>query len=124
MAMKKSGNWRIGVLVGCVVAVGGAIVLRLFFIQVRGHELYRLLAEQQHNVAEELLPKRGTIFFQDRSKRTQGAADVSRVPAATQKQGYLAYAIPRLVPKDSVGALSEQLASLLHLEAALIEQRL
>ena len=122
--MKKTGNWRIGVLAGCVMAVGGAIVLRLFFIQIRGHELYRLLAEQQHGVAEQLLPKRGTIFFQDRSKRAQDAADISRVPAATQKQGYLAYAIPRLVPKDSAEPLSQQLASLLGLDAIVIRQRL
>ena len=39
---------------------------RLFVLQIVDHKKYESLAARQHNVSEEILPERGSIFMQDK----------------------------------------------------------
>ncbi|MDO8557787.1 MAG: penicillin-binding protein 2 [bacterium] len=121
--MKKAGGGRIFILSACIACIGGVIVLRLFFIQIKDHEFYRILAQNQHQFDEELYPRRGEIFFQDRSDRSRNGITALQ-PAAVNKRGYFAYAIPRDVPKENIQETGKQIASILKLDSKVVDERL
>lgn len=80
----------------------GAIVLRLFFLQIANHNYYKDLAENQHSVFEDLIPKRGEIFLKEGQEL---------YPAAVNKNTKMAFAVPREIKDPSAQAkiLSEKL---------------
>lgn len=72
-----------------------ALIVRLFSLQVLGHEYYKNLAENQHQVYKTLVPTRGEIFAADR-KSGKPVAVVTNIekdlvyavpPEITDKQG-------------------------------------
>src|SRR3989338_2005626 len=122
--MKRLLSGRIIILSCGVVLARLGIALRLFFIQIRQHEFYRTLALSQHMISQELAPKRGDIFLQDRSKSGTGTFTEDLMPIAVTKKGFFAYAIPRDIPRERVGEISKMLSEELGLDAAIVEQRL
>jgi cell division protein FtsI (penicillin-binding protein 3)/stage V sporulation protein D (sporulation-specific penicillin-binding protein) len=64
--MKKFGNLRFYALLVFIFLIAGCIVARLFSLQIIKHGLYTALAEGQHTMLEELVPRRGEIFIQEK----------------------------------------------------------
>ena len=63
-----SANGRIAILLILLIIIAGAIVTRLFLIQVVRGVSYNLLARKQQQTLQELVPQRGEILVQDRYK--------------------------------------------------------
>ncbi|PJA64187.1 MAG: cell division protein FtsI, partial [Candidatus Portnoybacteria bacterium CG_4_9_14_3_um_filter_40_10] len=60
--MKKKREWQIYFLLFVLFFIFGVVVCRLFFIQVLKHSVYAALAENQNQISQKLIPKRGEIF--------------------------------------------------------------
>ncbi len=75
--------FRYGVLVFAVL-----IVLKLFFIQVFQHDFYEALASGQHDLFQELIPKRGDVYLHD-------FKDDALVRVAVNQELAFVYADPR-----------------------------
>lgn len=86
---------------------GSAIILRLGVLQVVDAHAYREIAEGQHALYEELVPRRGSIFVQDFD-------DSTWYPVATTEPRALLYADPRKVT-DPVG-VGRAIASIVHMD--------
>ncbi len=69
-----------------MIALG--IAARFFQLQVLEHDLYRVLASDQHEVQASLIPRRGTIYVRDR-------ADKKVFPVAMDRDAWQVYAVPR-----------------------------
>lgn len=69
---------------------GSAIVLRLVVLQLVEGNHYRALAEGQHALYEQLVPRRGSLYVQDFN-------DPTWYPVATTEPRAFLYADPRLV---------------------------
>jgi cell division protein FtsI/penicillin-binding protein 2 len=82
------------------------IAFRLFGLQIVQHDFYQALASGQHEIFEELIPRRGDILIHD-------GKDGTTVPLATTQELAFVYAEPRRV-EDPV-AVSEFFAVLLGL---------
>lgn len=95
---------RINVLTVICLAMLAVLVVRLFDLQILRHSYYMALAESQRQRASELRPHRGTIYVSEGS----AAGDVDTFPVATNKRGYIAYAVPRDMPNPR--EIAEQLA--------------
>jgi cell division protein FtsI/penicillin-binding protein 2 len=78
-------NFRLYVLTGWVIILFALIVFRLYSLQVSAYDFYRTLADNQHTILRELTPKRGEIFFQDRTGLYQ---------AAVNRDTKMVYAVP------------------------------
>lgn len=93
----------LSIVVGLFVA---GIIVRLFLLQVVRHGLYVALAEDQHGLAEKLVPVRGSIYMRD-------AASPSELFAvATNRELKLVFAVPKSVsdPKTTTEKLAPILA--------------
>ena len=77
-------NYRIYILVFFVFAAAGAILFRLYNLQVTAHAYYEELASNQHKIYEDLVPKRGEIFAKDGS---------GYYPVAVNRELSLVYAV-------------------------------
>lgn len=86
---------RIGVLVFLVFAVGSIVFLRLYSLQVSAHSFYKELADNQHSVFKNLVPKRGEIYLKDK----EGVYSV-----AVNRDTKMAYAVPKEIENPSVTA--------------------
>jgi len=82
---------RLWVVQAVVLAFAGALVIRLFTLQVVRHDAYAAIAENQHNLSAKLTPERGDIFVRDRAN-----ADV-KFPLATNRNEPLVYAVPTAI---------------------------
>lgn len=104
---------RIRFLALSVLVIAAAIVSKLYLLQVRSHEYYKELADNQHSILESLFPKRGEIFLKD---------DDGLRPVAVNKETKMAYAVPREMedPKGAAAAL----APVLGLDQGELENRL
>lgn len=85
-----------------VVAFAGVIVLKLVFLQIFQHGFYEALASGQHELFQELIPERGSIYVHD-------FKDETLVPVAINQQLAFVYADPRLIedPEDVAEAIGE-----------------
>jgi cell division protein FtsI/penicillin-binding protein 2 len=91
---KESNLTRRLVGVGLLMSLGFfAIVARLFQLQVLEHEAYKILADDQHASASQLVPWRGSILLKDRF-------DGTLHPVATDREVWQVFAIPREI-KDA-----------------------
>ncbi|PLX21131.1 hypothetical protein C0584_03470 [Candidatus Parcubacteria bacterium] len=63
---------RINVVIAIIFLLGGAVIYKLYHLQVLNHDLYVALASSQHQVLNTLEPERGKIFIQDRGRDGQG----------------------------------------------------
>lgn len=88
---------RVGALLFAVV-----IISKLFLLQVVNHGFYEALASGQHELYQELIPDRGTIYVHD-------LKDETLVPVATNQQLAFVYADPRLIedPDETAKMIGE-----------------
>lgn len=95
-------SWRIYALVFLFFAIGGFILLRFYSLQVGQYEQYRALAEGQHSIFKNLVPKRGEIFLKDRT---------GLYPLAVNRETKMAYAVPTEIenPAETAFAMAASL---------------
>lgn len=101
---KSEINNRLHVILAIILLLIGALVYRLYDIQLLKHDLYIALASDQHQVSERLEPKRGRIFIQDSKEENENL-----YPFAINKEFALIYAVPSKVenPKETAEKLFE-----------------
>jgi cell division protein FtsI/penicillin-binding protein 2 len=106
-------HWRIYALVFFVFVAASIIAIRLYSVQVVAYGKYKLIAENQHKIFQELNPKRGEIYLQDEKEL---------YPLAINKELQMAYVVPKEVEdKDkTIWALS----SALGLETNFLKEKL
>ncbi|TSC70711.1 MAG: cell division protein FtsI (penicillin-binding protein 3) [Parcubacteria group bacterium Gr01-1014_70] len=97
---------RLTVLGGIIAVIAGAILVRLFFLQISYADEYEETAAKQHADAQSLFPARGDIFFED----TEGTL----VPAAITKRMYALAGNPQKMVNPA--AVYEKLAPLIKLD--------
>lgn len=75
-----SGRGRILILTICICIVTTTVLVRLFATSVSDHSEYKAMADDQQNVVQKILPKRGTIWLQDYAggKTTVAAQSIQR----------------------------------------------
>ena len=96
--LTKANNNRINLIMAVIFLFSGAIIFRLFSLQVTQHDYYLAMASDQQQVYSLLEPKRGRIFFQDSAKNSGD----NLYPIATNKDFALIYAIPKNFKKADV----------------------
>ena len=101
---KKDTNSRLRFVMVAVFLLLGAIITRLFFLQVKNNDYYTALAAGQQQVFSKLSPERGQIFF---SSSMPGENDGILFPLATNKNFALLYAVPKDI--DDPQAMAEKL---------------
>lgn len=91
--VKSSGSFKLRIyLIGLFFFVlGGLLVARLFFIQVKEHDFYEAKADRQYNSykSKETISIRGDVYFKE--------ANGTLISAATIKEGFLAALNPKLI---------------------------
>ncbi len=100
-------NWRIYALVFLFFAIILVLLLRFYNLQVAQYTQYRALAEGQHSLFQNLIPKRGEIFMKDKD---------GLYPAAVNRETKMAYAVPKEIENASEAAFA--VAPILQLDAA------
>lgn len=76
---------RINLLFFVLLFIGGAIIVRLYSLQVLSYSSYKALSENQHSILKSLVPSRGEIFLSDKS---------GEYPLAVNRESKLAFAVP------------------------------
>jgi cell division protein FtsI/penicillin-binding protein 2 len=104
---------RIFALFFLIFLVSGAIGLKLYSLQVSAYSYYKALADNQHSIFSNLIPKRGEIFFQDKS---------GPYPVAVNKNTQMAYAVPKEI-EDSIST-AKSLSQALGLDEKDLENKL
>ena len=97
---------RLTILGGVILVLAGAVVVRLFFLQVSQADEYGDTASRQHRGGISSLPARGDIFFADK----EGTV----VPAAVTKRTYILAGNPQKM-KDPAAAY-EKVAGITDIE--------
>jgi len=81
-------------LVGLLAALFGLfIIARLFTLQIWQHSLYTAIAAGKHEIIQELLPERGTIYIQDGSTGHP-------VPVAMNRDVFIVFADTRKITEN------------------------
>jgi cell division protein FtsI/penicillin-binding protein 2 len=110
-----SEDRRINVLFYAALAFSFLIIFRLFSLQVLEYKFYFALASDQHEIYQQLFPRRGEIFMQDyKSKGKDGSFDL--YPLATNKEYNLLYAVPKDMNTPSFAA--KELARIIQIPEA------
>jgi cell division protein FtsI/penicillin-binding protein 2 len=86
---KISAN-RLRLVVAIIFLLSGALIYKLFTVQIGQFNLYTALASSQHDVYSELKPDRGRIYL---SETIDGQEKL--FPLATNKDFALVYAVPK-----------------------------
>ena len=100
-------NWRINLFIALFFALGGLLIARLFFLQIRKNDFYSALAQGQQSVIEPVLGSRGDIFCQDKQEL---------IPLALDIESEFAYALPKEVPEEEKEEIIQSLVQILNLE--------
>lgn len=93
-SVRRSSEWwhdrltLLSVFFGILVSL---VLLRLFTLQVVNHGFYSALAQDQHQLSQQLVPTRGSILVHDKQAAT------GTYPLATNRTLHLLYAIPKQV---------------------------
>ena len=106
-------NWRIYALVFLFFSIIATLFFRLYNLQITQYADYRALADGQHSFFQNLIPKRGEIFMQDRD---------GLYPVAVNRETKLAYAVPKEIENPAEAALA--VAPILQLDANDLRDRL
>lgn len=110
-------NWRINTLFIIILIIGGIILGRLFSLQILEYDNYQALAQDQHQLYQEIFPERGEIFIQDLSSDYQA-------PLAINKEFQQAYLVPKKIPEAEKEKLTKELASILEIKEEIVSQRI
>lgn len=95
---------KVLLIAGC--ALFAIVIIRLADLQILRHGHFESVAEAQRKRASELLPHRGTVYVQEGK-----GGDI--FPIASNKKGWIAYAVPRNMkdPKSVSDTLAPALAA-------------
>jgi cell division protein FtsI/penicillin-binding protein 2 len=93
---KTVSEKRIYALVSIIFIVGLTIAIRLYALQVNAYPFYKALADNQHSIFRDLVPKRGEIFLQDKE---------GLYPVAVNRETKMAYAVPKEIEDTDRAAL-------------------
>src|SRR4030042_4156852 len=104
--------WRIYLFFVFVFFIGSGVLARLFSLQILDYRHYSALAQDQHQIYQEIFPKRGEIFIQDLSIKKRTGQDYY-YPLAVNKEFYQVYLVPKNISEDKKDKLAVQLSSLL-----------
>lgn len=97
---------RLNFLFVIVLFCIGAIIFRLFNLQIIKYGYYEALASGQHSMFEELIPERGEIYVEDKFSN-------KLYPLAINKKMNLIYAVPQQIEdKNATAVLLSPLLSL------------
>ena len=86
----KISNNRLRLVVAIVFLLSGALIYKLFSVQIGQCDLYTALASSQHQVYSQLAPERGKIYL---SENIDGQEKL--YPLATNKDFASIYAVPK-----------------------------
>ncbi len=81
---------RLRLVVAIIFLLSGALVYKLFAIQIGQFDLYTALASSQHQVYSQLKPERGKIFLSEQINNQE-----KLYPLATNKDFAMLYAVPK-----------------------------
>lgn len=112
---QAKGSLRIIFLVVFLVIFFLLIVSRLFILQVRSGDFYRLIAEKQHISNETIPARRGAIFLSEKD-------DI--FPVAVEQDLPTVYAVPKEIKEGGFYQLVEQLGNILNLDKSELEKKL
>ncbi len=91
-----SAQGRIYFLSFFILVIFLGLVFKLCSLQIFSHDVFKLLAEDQHTISQKLIPRRGEIFLQDNEKS---------YPLAVNKETKLAYVVPKEVENPEKTAM-------------------
>lgn len=94
----------------CIFLVFGAVIYRLFLIQVLQRDFYRALAQDQNQTLEKLVPQRGDILMQDKNG--------SLSPLAVNREYPAVFLVPKEIQEKE--KTSEILSGILGIEKEII----
>jgi cell division protein FtsI/penicillin-binding protein 2 len=107
------GRWRIYALVFFVFAGASVIFGRLYALQIVQSDKYNRMADNQHNLAEEIDPERGTMYLKD---------DPEPYPLAVNRQGFLLYAVPKDIAEAE--RVAGELSVILQMDQNVVREKL
>lgn len=107
--MRKEGNNRWLYFVSVFFLLAGAIIVKLFILQVIDHKYYAAFALSTHEIYQKLHPRRGAIFVQDSRTKTE-------YPAAVNRSYELIYAVPKEIESDDRQKVADKLAGILEFD--------
>jgi cell division protein FtsI/penicillin-binding protein 2 len=88
MRSERKIETRFWVFTAVLFIAGAIIVLRLGKLQVLDHQMYNVLASDQHDLKTKLMPDRGRILIRDRT-------DGKLYPLAANREAWMVYATPK-----------------------------
>ena len=88
-------DFRIRFVFFLVFLFAGAIIFKLYSIQVYSFDYYKALADNQHSFFKNLIPQRGEIYLKDKNRL---------YPVAVNKNVKMAYAVPREIENSESAA--------------------
>jgi len=81
---------RLRLVVAIIFLLSGALVYKLFAVQIGQFDLYTALASSQHQVYSQLKPERGKIFLSEKINNQE-----KLYPLATNKDFAMVYVVPK-----------------------------
>jgi cell division protein FtsI/penicillin-binding protein 2 len=84
----NSNRWRL--VVAIIFLFSGALIYKLFNLQIKQCDLYTAMAASQQQVSSQLEPERGKIYF---TEKVNGSEKL--YPVATNKDLAVLYAVPK-----------------------------
>ena len=111
----KKSDLRLQSLMVVTVLVVIVVFFKLFDIQILKNQYYSALASDQHQIYEDLVPHRGTVYIEDRFSKTIN-------PLVVNKKMYLIYAVPKQI-EDPLEA-ARDLSSILEVPESELYERL
>ncbi len=102
---------RINFLSVLLLFLFGVVFFRLYVLQIKGYDLYKAQADNQHFSLSTLEPKRGGIFLSEGS---------GLLPVATNRDMFTVYAVPDNIKNDDVEVLSYKVSEILGMEREIV----
>ena len=94
-------NSRLRLVAAIIFLLSGALIYRLYHVQIAESDVYTALAANQHEISSKLTPDRGKILITD-----SASGDSTPYTLATNKDFYLIYAIPKVISNPGEAALN------------------
>ncbi|TAK95724.1 penicillin-binding protein 2 [Patescibacteria group bacterium] len=107
------GVWRVSALLLGSLCFGGIVLIKLYNLQISDHQIYRTLADNQHQFSQQLDPERGQIYL--------GNGD-DPYPLAVNQELQMAFVVPKEVTDGNLTA--NRLASILQLDTNEVLEKL
>jgi stage V sporulation protein D (sporulation-specific penicillin-binding protein) len=83
-------NNRLRLVAAIIFLLTGALIYRLYHVQINQSDLYTAMAASQHEISSKLIPDRGKVIIAD-----SAGGESSQYTLATNKDFYLIYGIPK-----------------------------